>query len=167
MALAIDINPNRCSSVSSSFESISAGIDFGGEFFEEEWNISSPSLSSMNRPEALQSLKDVIIECSQKDWDGYGASPANPYSSSHAKRFLESFPTSFPFPEVDVDPDGEISFEWFQSSRHVFSISFGSRGELHYAGLFGDCKVRGVEFLRYEIPKAVFDQLERLYSPSV
>ena len=61
-----------------------------------------------------------------------------------------------------MDPDGEVSLEWYRGPRRVFSISIGSNDELTYAGIFGASKARGVEPFSFEIPHAVLDNLRRL-----
>ena len=67
-----------------------------------------------------------------------------------------------PAPEVAIDPDGEVSFEWYHGPRRVFSISIGSSDELTYAGIYGSSKARGVETFNFEIPRVVLDNLRRL-----
>jgi hypothetical protein len=41
-------------------------------------------------------------------------------------------PDGLPEPEVGVDPDGSVSFDW-----EGLSISLGPDGELRYAGIVG------------------------------
>lgn len=36
-------------------------------------------------------------------------------SVNRARQFIKALPIAIPFPEIAVDPDGEISFEWYHS----------------------------------------------------
>jgi len=119
---------------------------------------------SISANKSLQELYDLLEECVSENWDGYGAQPIDPNSFNEAERFILSLPTTVRAPEVDVDPDGEISLEWYLEPRKVFSVSIGKRNEITYAGLYGLNKTYGREYFDDEIPKAVFDNIDRLFS---
>lgn len=114
--------------------------------------------------ESLQELSNLLEECATENWDGYGALPIDLNSFNEAERFVRALPRTVPEPEVAVDPDGEISLEWYLKPRKVFSVSIGKRNEITYAGLYGPNKTYGREYFDSEIPKAVFDNLDRLFS---
>lgn len=111
----------------------------------------------------IQSLNEVLDECSFDNWDGYGAKAIDIDSYREAIRFARSLPTTMPFPEIAIDPDGEVSFEWYERPRRVFTISIGSLNKITYAGLFGFNKVNGTEYFYDEIPKAILDNFDRLF----
>ena len=112
----------------------------------------------------IRALSKTWEECSVDNWDGYGAKAISLDSYRNARLFVMTLPTTVPLPEVSVDPDGEVSFEWFREPRMVFSLSIGAHNEINYAGLFGHNKVNGKEHFYDEIPKAIFDNLDRLLS---
>ena len=68
-----------------------------------------------------------------------------------------------PAPEIGVEPDGEVVFEWYGGKRKVFSISMGSRNELTYAGLYGISKTFGVEQFYGNIPDTLLDNVSRVF----
>ena len=113
---------------------------------------------------SLQELYNLWGECISENWDGYGAQPVDPNSFNEAERFIRALPTTVREPEVAVDPDGEISLEWYFEPRKVFSVSIGKRNEITYAGLYGPNKTYGREYFDDEIPKAIFYNLDRLFS---
>jgi hypothetical protein len=113
---------------------------------------------------ALEQLYDAFCQACQPGWDGYGAVPASFDSYVQAERFINALPANVPAPEVAMDPDGEVSFEWYHGPRRVFSISIGSSDELTYAGIYGSSKARGVETFNFEVPRVVLDNLRRLLS---
>ncbi|MDM7994718.1 MAG: hypothetical protein QUT30_03420 [Acidobacteriota bacterium] len=116
--------------------------------------------------DSLSSLCEIAGQAAASNWDGYGAMPVNSLSIHQALRLLRTLPTTLPKPELSVDPDGEISFEWHFEPRRVFSISIGPHGELSYAGLFGRSDAHGTEYFGDEIPKPIVDNLNRLFSRS-
>jgi hypothetical protein len=132
-------------------------------FVEEMFEDCSQSVI-INANESLQELYNLLEECSTENWDGYGARPVDPDSFNEAERFIRALPTTVSEPEVAVDPDGEISLEWYFEPRKVFSVSIGKRNEIKYAGLYGLNKTYGREYFDDEIPKAIFDNIDRLFS---
>jgi hypothetical protein len=121
-----------------------------------------PISSGEGYADAVAQLEDLLVECAEVDWDGYGAAPIDLAAFEQAQRLLEVLPSSFSFPFVSADPDGEVSFDWFQGDSDVFSLSVGADGRLSYAGVFGPSRVFGTEFLSDEIPEAVLGQLRRI-----
>jgi hypothetical protein len=114
--------------------------------------------------DAVSALYDIAGQFSIPNWDGYGAVQASPMAVNQAFRLLRTLPSTLRTPELSVDPDGEISFEWYLEPRRVFSISVGPNGELSYAGLFGRSDAHGTEYFGDELPKAIMDNLSRLLS---
>jgi hypothetical protein len=114
--------------------------------------------------DALAELREVASECASEDWDGYGAKPINDDSCDLALKFLDALPEGLPAPEINADPDGEVCFEWISGPRRAFSISFGPRGELTFAGLFGRSKAYGTEYFGDEIPPPIIENLNRAIS---
>jgi hypothetical protein len=98
------------------------------------------------------------------NWDGYGAKPIDPDSCLRAIHFSKLLPMYVPIPEIDVDTDGEVRFEWYRGPRRLFSVAVRGNGELTYAGLFGVSKTHGTEYLSDELPKVILDNVSRVYS---
>ena len=109
-------------------------------------------------------LAAVVGEAGEANWDGYGGRPVSPLTVARAQTFLELLPAAVPAPSLTVDPDGEISFEWYRGPRLLLSVSVGDRNELAYAGLFGASRVFGTEFFIDELPSPVLGALRRLFS---
>ena len=100
----------------------------------------------------------------EDNWDGYGADPINDDSYEDSLEFMIRFPDNIPIPEISVDPDGMVSFEWWESKRSVYSISFEKTREIAYAGLFGDEKIHGKDNFRTGIPESVLNNILRVFS---
>lgn len=135
------------------------------EQFGKVWRDRLQSIDFWRRyADPLEALKGAAIEAMDENWDGYGAAAVSPLTFSHAQRLLLALPATIPPPEIAVEPDGEIELEWFRRPRWVFSVSVGRSGDLTYAGLFGHSNARGTEYFTDEVPRAIVDNLRRLFS---
>jgi hypothetical protein len=81
----------------------------------------------------------------------------------HARWVAMQLPISVPPPQVEVDDDGEIAFEWYRDDHWNFSVSVGPRGTLSYAGLFGETTAYGTERISDEFPENISRNLVRLF----
>ena len=122
--------------------------------------------SSVSLGYSREACRNQLIEAwrqaTTKGWDGYDAEPIHAAAVASAYAFIDAFPSNVPLPEVAVDPDGEISFDWFSAPRRQFSISIGPNNVLSYAGLFGTDKVAGSERFQGTVPKAFVDYITRV-----
>lgn len=94
---------------------------------------------------SITALSEAAAEACQEDWDGYGGLPAMPIAVEAAADFIRALPSEITQPEVAVDPDGQISLEWFGAKDRIFSISFSDHGRVAYAGIDGTDRWRGTE----------------------
>ena len=113
--------------------------------------------------EMIERLFEARQEHAINNWDGYGAKAIDEQSYQNAIRFILSLSPDIPAPEIGVEPDGEVVFEWYGGKRKVFSISMGSRNELTYAGLYGISKTYGVEHFYESIPNTILDNISRVF----
>ena len=88
-----------------------------------------------------------------------------PATFARARRLLDTIPSGFPFPEIALDPDGEVAFDWIRSDRTMISVSIGSEADPSYAAGLADGTAYG--FVRWTdaFPAALQDLLRRLYHP--
>jgi hypothetical protein len=111
---------------------------------------------------SLRALEEARIRTARPNWDGYGARSIDAISYRDAIRFLRALPTTTPVPDIDVDPDGEVSITWYGEGRDTFSVSVGRNGRLSYSGLYGISQSFGTEWLVSEIPSPIIQNLHRL-----
>ena len=79
-----------------------------------------------------------------------------------AIEFAYCLPRFAPLPEVSVDPDGEISFDWLSQSGEMFSVSINKQNRLAYAGWFGEkSRVHGVELLAENCPPEIVRGIQK------
>lgn len=115
------------------------------------------------KQDALDRLYATFSECCLKGWDGYDASAASHESYVLAKQLIQSLPASFPASEIVVDPDGEISLEWYREPGRVFSVSISTNAGLTYAGKFSPSeKTHGTVPFTGQPPQVILDNIRRL-----
>jgi hypothetical protein len=85
----------------------------------------------------LESLRELVEECSEDDWDGYGASAVNVAVVANSESFIRALPDRFEIPELSVDPDGDISFDWIPDHTKTFTLSVNGSNRLAYAWIDG------------------------------
>lgn len=108
-------------------------------------------------PVAVDKLVQVYEECKTPNWDGYGACRASAESLLIARQLLRALPLGTATPDFGVDPDGDLTLEWYQSVRRTLSVSVSSSGDLHYAAVLGARTTYGKEPFYREVPKRILD----------
>lgn len=113
---------------------------------------------------AAEELHVLAEECGYIGWDGYGAAPVGQETIRQAEHFLNALPLGMSAPSVGAEPDGQITFEWYQSPRRILSVSVSPEGDLHYAALLGYKKSYGTEPFFGEIPSDILNLVRRAVS---
>ena len=101
-------------------------------------------------------------ECSAPNWDGQGAAPVAQETYRIAYQFSEALPLGTPAPSVGVEPDGQLTLEWYCSPRRTLSVSISPEGDLHYAALLGPSKTYGTEPFFGSVPKPIIELISRV-----
>jgi hypothetical protein len=112
--------------------------------------------------EVFNELDEVQQECSLPGWDGYHAQAIDPGTYFLASKFLKSLPLGIAAPSVSADPDGEITFEWYNSPRKTVSVSVSSYGDLHFSALNGSSSTFGTEPFYGKAPQSILELIQRL-----
>lgn len=82
-----------------------------------------------------------------------------------AQRFLFAFPKTLPLPEIALDSDGEISFDWEGKNRRMFSVSLRADGRLSYACKLGiNRSAYGVEEFDENVPETIVENVKKIFS---
>ena len=88
-----------------------------------------------------------------------------PTTLVRASKLLDTIPSGFPVPEISLDPDGEVAFDWVRSDRTMVSVSVGPKDDPSYAAGLLDGTAHGFVRWRDTFPVALTDLLRRLYHP--
>lgn len=130
------------------------------------WSISSGFTPSFARQArylaAIRALESAFAHSQEENWDGYGAKRAQLQTLIYAIEFLGYLSSSTPIPEISVDPDGDIAFEWDFGPRKIVSVRVERDGTLHYAGLIGHATFHGTEHLQEGIPASIAAGIGRI-----
>lgn len=110
---------------------------------------------------AIEELHYIADECKSVGWDGYGAAPVGRETIDQAERFLNALPLGVDAPSVGAEPDGQITFEWYQSPHRILSVSVSPDGDLHFAALLGYSRRYGTEPFFGEIPAEILKLVQR------
>jgi hypothetical protein len=81
---------------------------------------------------------------------------------AEARVFAETIDFSRVVPEVGIEPDGALTFEWHRSARLTLSKSVHGFGVLHYAALLGTERICGTEAFRARMPAVLRDLIMRI-----
>lgn len=81
------------------------------------------------------------------------------------KRFLLMWPKALPVPELALDNDGEVLFDWGHLPKGMVSLSLRSDGRISYAGQLGAKRtMHGTETFDEAVPPTVLEAIKSLYS---
>ena len=109
---------------------------------------------------AVQDLIDLLEESGSMEEDTMLST-----TYVRARKLLDTIPTGFPVPEIGLDPDGEVAFDWIRADRTMVSVSIGPQSDPSYAAGLADGTAYG--FVRWtdRFPVALTDLLRRLCYP--
>ncbi len=122
----------------------------------------SDSLLRVLKQEAILQLLKTVLDASQDNWDGYNAASADVSGIPYAINFINDLSPDYPLPEISIDNDGEIAFDWDCGPRRIFSVRIRRDGSLNYAGLLGQSSFHGAEIMRSGIPYLITEGIDRV-----
>lgn len=146
---------------------LSSGVSLEADRWEAQENNIRENLSRATSgygQETEQELFKLFEEHSDDNWDGYGAKHITRENLVAARNFWQMLPTTIERPELGVDPDGGVVFEWYRRPRRVFSVTVEKDNRLTYAGLFDSSKASGTEYFDFALPEAIFLNIQRVLS---
>jgi hypothetical protein len=111
---------------------------------------------------AIHELIDLFADADA----GVEGCSVDPRAFVNARDLLESLPHGYAVPEVAVDPDGEIAFDWIRPDRTMVSVSVGPTRDLSYAANLRDGTAHGAIRFGIGFPASLVELLRRLYHPA-
>ena len=111
-----------------------------------------------------RALSDILEECGEDNWDGYGARPITSQAYFEALRFIDLLPDDLPLPDVVPEPRGQIGFEWRREHGSIYVIALNGKNLISYTGLFGaGNEAHGTENFTEFMPETIIEHFNRLY----
>ena len=102
-------------------------------------------------------LTQTWQNCQMPNWDGYDALPVQEATLQNARVFIQALSADALPNSVGAEPDGHLTFDWYQHPRWTLSVSISPEGTLYYAGLFGDFDPRGATSFVGDVPPQILD----------
>lgn len=116
-----------------------------------------------SKEDALNRLYELAAECSEADWDGYGAEAVSQSAVEHSAHFIRRLPEDLPLPEISVEPDGEIALDWSPTPTQTFSVSIGTANRMACAWVNGTEHGHVVAYSNNgEIPSRILQEIQRI-----
>ena len=140
---------------------VSLEAEYIGQHAQEPWD-SIQQLNSIGIADLFHDLGQLAIECERPGWDGDGADPVLPSTIDQAVRLLRALPPGMSRPTLGVEPDGQITFEWYTSPKQVLSVSVCSDGNLYFAALLGAARHFGREPFFGDMPDEILRLVHRV-----
>lgn len=109
--------------------------------------------------EIYRRVSEALHRASQDD-----ATLTSPEAVGRALEILALLPKQIPLPEVVVESEGEIGFDWDEGSRRVVSLTVRDTPVVGFAALLGEEPVYGRMRFGGEIPETLRFLLARLYT---
>jgi hypothetical protein len=110
--------------------------------------------------ELINEMEENIRECVAEN---NSISTLLSTSRTNAIRFIDQMAHSFPRPEVSVEDDGDIAFDWINKGKDYLSVSIGSGGYIHYAAVLGANKYHGKIGFDESIPEEISGIISKMY----
>jgi hypothetical protein len=116
------------------------------------------------RDQLADDVREVLEDCSDAGWDGYHASPINPFSAFQCIRLIELLPEGLLAPDIVPEPDGSIGLEWQNASNATLIVSIGEH-QIDFAEIAENkTRTTGVRSFSNEISQDVLDILARHFA---
>ena len=119
-----------------------------------------PSRSvTLDRSALMDQLTDAICEYRGEIQH---LPPAVLDSYLKAQQVIAALPHDIPDPVIEIDPDGEVSLDWWRGSRQCLSLSISGEGRITIAGLLGHEQVRERAPFIDQMPTTIISQIRRV-----
>ena len=92
-----------------------------------------------------------------------GATVGDDATFAVAQRFLLALPGYFPAPELSLDEDGEVAFDWRGAGERILSLRLRGDGRLTYACRLAPLRRRhGTELFVDAVPKEIVECIQQV-----
>lgn len=117
----------------------------------------STILSGKTRAVVLARIREIVEERMDDARRGYPTAVVHTLTQMWSRTFLLRLPDSVVDPDVGVDPNGDLTFEWYAGPDHVLSISIAPSGAVVYAYANGLRRENGCDEITHAIPSNLLE----------
>lgn len=113
------------------------------------------------RSDQTRTFNDLEALKHELETEGSTRPAVTPFELAH--RFLLALPSTLPVPELSVDPDGELAFDWFGRDGRNFSVSLNASGRVSFAGRLRPGKsIYGTDQFDGAVPREILEAVVTL-----
>ena len=118
------------------------------------------------RPLAEEDLEELLVEHSERGWDGFRAPALTREIVRKAVKVLRALPSEISNPEFSVAPDdGSLSLEWSGGYRKLVSLNLQKNARLLLTAINGTSATQGAYDLGDgQLPSFVLQQIRDIQS---
>jgi len=117
----------------------------------------------LQRAIILEEAFRVYVDNQVEGWDGHGGVPVDFETYQMTCGIINALPNHLQPTSVSVDPDGQMTLEWYKNVSRLLSVSISPNGEMHYASAVGARKYYGTEFFLGEMPEEILRIIFKIY----
>lgn len=159
-SLAIDYFPISTSTQ----QALRGGNSTEAQKLYSEMNEVFASIKPSEQRWVFNELEELSINACHPNWDNLGSAALDADTYQIAKRFILALPSSIPAPELTVDRDGEVNFDWFGPGGQIFSASLRKDGRIAFAGQFSARnRLSSLEEFNDSVPKRIVESIKAIY----
>lgn len=123
-------------------------------------------LLDSSRYEAQKVLLELFKECSEPNWDGYGAVPPSIEGLRRAWNLLEWLPADIPAPQTSIHPDGEIALEWTGPEEAILTATLSHDPWIKWAAIIHGERLYGRIPYADSLPARLHRMVSEVLGPS-
>jgi len=112
----------------------------------------STILSATTRSNVMDRIKEISEELLEDARQGFAVPIVHTLTRRWAQFFLRNLPTIAKDPDVGVDPNGDLTLEWYAGPDHVLSISIAPSGLVVYAYANARRRESGCDDIAHGLP---------------
>jgi len=113
--------------------------------------------------ELLKRVDELYRTCSKSNWDNEGSRALYRSVRRPAEKLIESLPSTFPYPDINADDDGDLLFEWYKTQKDFFIVTVTTQNRMTYLSFRGDDISKGNIAFEDKFPVVFETHLQSLY----
>jgi len=123
------------------------------------------AISNLGSSDSYTPTKHELFAMHLKSLRGEAPEPFGDDTLLAATAFWSVFPKHFAVPELSLDDDGEVMFDWSPSAGRMVTVALRYDGRMSYAARLGGGRTRhGTEYFNDAFPAWLGDLLSELGS---
>jgi hypothetical protein len=133
------------------------GLSSSADQLREHGQAAGRAETSVVLSEPQEKLEAALAQAWEVDAD------VEPATHEYARSFLNSLPLhQRQAVDIQIDPSGEVMFEWAVTPRWILTLTINERGRIAYSGIYGSSRTRGMESFEGAVPSAIALAIARL-----